>query len=182
MAASSWALEVEDMIGDPQKKPPSSIAGLFALVPLILGIVLVVISLSDITALRRLDLSGSSAAGTVVDVLKIERRGGFAYCPLVRFTTASGTVVQFKDSACGGPRDHRVGEQVRVFYIAGAPAESAAVDRGQSGWFISAFMGLIGALSIWLSIRFTLGLRRARRAFELKRIGQGSAADPSAPR
>jgi uncharacterized protein DUF3592 len=170
------------MIGDPQKKPPSASIGYFALIPLILGIVLVAISLSDITALRRLDLSGSSATGTVVDLLKIEMRRGSAYCPLVRFTTTSGTVVQFKDSACGGPRDHHVGEEVHVLYIAEAPAESAAVDRGQSGWFISAFMGLIGALSIWLSIRFTLGLRRARRDFELKRIAQVAAADPSALR
>ena len=170
------------MIGDPQKKPPSSITGLFALIPLILGTVLVVISLSDVAALRRLERSGSSATGTVVDVLKIEMRRAFAYCPLVRFTTASGTVVQFKDSACGGPQDHRVGEQVRVLYIAEAPAESAAVDRGRSGWFISACMGLIGVLSIWISIRFALGLRRARRAFQLKLAGQHSGADPPAPR
>jgi hypothetical protein len=161
------------MIGDSQKKPPAAVTGYFALIPLIVGIAMVGMSLSDIASMRRLEMRGLTASGTVVGELKQQMSQHDVYCPLVRFTATNGAVVQFKDSTCfQSPNHSPQGAQVNVRYIAEAPAESAAVDQGRSGYWSSAFTGLVGLLAITLAIQFIRGLRRARRAFQLKMAGQ----------
>jgi hypothetical protein len=171
------------MIAEPPKKPPLPVTGYLAMIPLIAGIGVLVSSLLDVAAMRRLELRGTTATGTIVGEVKKDLRHGPVYCPLVRFTAAGGAVVQFRDSSCNDS-PHRLadGAPVLVRYIAEAPAESAAVDQGRSGYWICAFTGAAGLLSIWLGIAILRGLRRARLAFEAKLgSGAGAAGGPVAP-
>jgi Protein of unknown function (DUF3592) len=150
------------MTGEVPKKPPLPVTGYLALIPLVVGIGMLFSSLSDIAEMRRLELRGAAATGTIVGEVKHDMRHGAVYCPLVRFTAAGGTVVQFRDVTCHDlPHHLPVGAPVLVHYIAEAPADSAAVDQGRSGYWIAAFTGGAGLLSIWLAIAIMRGLRRA---------------------
>lgn len=171
------------MIGDPQKKPPLAIMGYIALIPLAIGIIMLLTSLYDIIETRRLELLGSTATGTIVGEASQQVRSGYLYCPLVRFTAASGAVVQFRDNTCASvPHKRPDGAPVPVRYFAYAPRQSAAVDQGHTGYWLSAFTGVVGLLSVLLAVGIMRGLHRARRAFQLKLAGRASQGEPTAPR
>jgi len=171
------------MIGEPPKKPPLAITGYLALIPLVVGIGMLCSSLYDITTTRRLELGSLTATGMIVGEVRNETARGYMYCPIVRFKPAIGLTVQFKDSSCAGvPHERPDGAHVVVRYRADAPAESAAVAQGQSGYWISAFTGGAGLLSILLAIGVMRRLRRARLVFEVKQAAsKASERDPKAP-
>ncbi len=153
------------MIGNRAEKPPSALTGLLALIPLGVGSTLLVLGLSDLNSLWRLDSRGESTTGTVVYLLKIKARRGDEYCPLVRFTVPGGTVIQFTDRACGDSDKRQIGEQLRVRYLPESPAQSAAVDKGRAAWLMPGFAALLGLLSVSLAMSLIAKVRRARRRY-----------------
>jgi len=99
---------------------------LFALLLVVVG----ALSAREPLQLRR---DGVSAAGTVVALVArpMSDKGGSVQHAVVRFPASSGgDAIQFEDRMGASPPMYRVGESVRVLYLADSPARSAIVDRG----------------------------------------------------
>jgi hypothetical protein len=134
----------------------------------VFGIIFFVWGVIQSVMVLRLESMDSSARGTVID------RAGGIY-PVVRFTTASGASVQFRDHQGSKPASYSVGEKVRVRYRAGGPAESAAIDRGIWNWTGPAVFGLVTLLCTLFAIKL---LRvRDERPSPITLGGQGAATD-----
>jgi hypothetical protein len=100
---------------------------------------------------------GASAPGTVVELVAGPvAKGGSTERALVRFAASTGEAVWFEDTVASSPPPYRVGEAVRVVYLANSPAASAVIDRGiwnLLGPLIGAGIGLLGltmGVSIWM--------------------------------
>jgi hypothetical protein len=118
---------------------------------------------------------GSRADGTVVRIESKSNPGSegsqTTYYSVVRFETASGREVTFRDSiGSSHPIDKR-GEIVGVIYSP-EDLERAIIDRGIWNWAIPGGCGLIGALVLVASLRGLAGAYR-RRAVGMSPRGEG---------
>jgi hypothetical protein len=119
---------------------------------------------------------GSRADGTVVRIESKSNPGSegnqTTYDSVVRFETASGREVAFRDSiGSSHPIDER-GEIVRVIYDP-ADLEHAIIDRGIWNWAIPGGCGSFGALILAASLLGLVGAHR-RRAMGIDPRGEGS--------
>jgi hypothetical protein len=118
---------------------------------------------------------GSRAEGTVVRIESKSNPGSegsqTTYYSVVRFETANGREVTFRDSiGSSHPIDKR-GEIVGVIYSP-EDLEHAIIDRGIWNWAIPGGCGLIGALILVASLRGLAGAHR-RRVGEMSPRGEG---------
>jgi hypothetical protein len=118
---------------------------------------------------------GSQADGTVVRIESESNPGSegsqTTYYSVVRFETASGRGVTFRDAiGSSHPIDER-GEIVRVIYDP-ADLERAIIDRGVWNWAIPGGCGVVGALILAASLRGLIGAHR-RRVAGLNPRGEG---------
>jgi hypothetical protein len=74
-----------------------------------------------------------------------------SYFPAVRFVTANGASVEFKDKIGTYPTSYRVGETVTVLYrdTGGDPI----IDRGGWNWAPAILLGVLGCCFLFMSIR-----------------------------
>lgn len=93
------------------------------------GVILVIFGVYQGARIVRLEMTGERAAGEVVRLVEEESSsddGGSVYYPVVRYHTASGIAVEFKDSIGTNPPAYRGGEHVGVLYS----GTEAIIDRG----------------------------------------------------
>ena len=94
--------------------------------------------------------------GKVVEM--VERNsgeGGPTYAPKVRFTTALGQSVEFVASMSSSPPDFRVGEQVRVAYLADR-SEYSIFTLGQC-YGVSLFTTVLSAAAFLIALSLLYG-------------------------
>jgi len=118
---------------------------------------------------------GSRTDGSVVRIESKPNPGSegsqTTYYSVVRFETARGREITFRDSiGSSHPIDER-GEIVRVIYDP-ADLERAIIDRGIWNWAIPGGSGLLGALILVASLRGVVGAHR-RRAGGIDPRGEG---------
>jgi hypothetical protein len=89
----------------------------------------------EIVTTRQFPAAASAADGVVVKVdTDTDNKGHPSYHPVVRFVTASGRVVQYRDSVGDGSlQARRVGDSVRVLYDPANPRE-ARLDTWSNRW------------------------------------------------
>ena len=119
---------------------------------------------------------GSRTDGSVVRIESKSNPGSegsqTTYYSVVRFETARGREITFRDSiGSSHPIDER-GEIVQVIYDP-ADLESAIIDRGIWNWAIPGGSGLLGALILVASLRGLVGAHR-RRAVGIDPRGEGA--------
>jgi hypothetical protein len=144
-------------------------------------VVLLALGLIAFGAWRGRDLAvlqstGSRAQATVVRIESQSNPGSegsqTTYYSVVRFETASGREVTFRDSIGSSHPIDRRGEIVGVIYDPN-DLERAIIDRGVWNWAIPGGCGLIGALILWTSLRGLIGAHR-RRAGQIDASGEGA--------
>lgn len=79
----------------------------------------------------------SVTTGTVVEMIRDEQEDTFG--PVVEFTSPSGNVQRFKHKWMSSPPAYTVGQQVKVRYLSGNPA-NASIDLGILGELIVPFI------------------------------------------
>ena len=120
---------------------------------------------------------GSRAEGTVVRIESEFNPGSegsqTTYYSVVRFETAGGREVTFRDAiGSSHPIDKR-GEIVGVIYSPG-DLDRVIIDRGIWNWAIPGGCGLFGALILAASLRGLAGAHR-RRVVEMDPRGEGAS-------
>jgi hypothetical protein len=96
---------------------------------------------------RRKWAAARAAQGQVIDLERQVVTPGSAgvYCPVVRFSTETGQVVEFTSEHGSRPAMHKVGQTVRVRYDPLEPHQ-AEVDSALARWLVPGVMFAIGAL------------------------------------
>lgn len=105
----------------------------------------------------RLETLGMSAEGEIVRLVESSGTGnsGPSYYPVVKFTTADNKALEFRDEIGSNPPSHRIGDKVRVLYLATNPRESI-IDRGLlMNWAIPAILLLTAAIAAWFAIKIS---------------------------
>jgi hypothetical protein len=119
---------------------------------LVAGVAIIALGVYLGRSMLRLESAGLAAPGSVVALHTHLRRHTIVYRPVIRFTTASGSEVQFEDSSGSNPPAYRVGEQLRVRYLASTPANSAIIDQGIWNWSGPIILAVFGVLIIGIGI------------------------------
>ena len=125
------------------------------LFPLI-GIGLLAAGVLAVIRQRRRFAGALSATGVVLDLQREVVNPGRPgiYCPLVRFTTTSGQVVEFLSDYGSQPAMHKVGQSVAVRYDPQAP-EKAEIDSPLARWLVPGIMLVMGLGFIVLGCMLT---------------------------
>ncbi len=122
---------------------------------------------------RGRDLVWLQSAGSRVDgvVVRIEseynpdaENSSYTYYSVVRFETAAGREVTFRDSIGASHPIDKKDEVVGVIYDP-ADLDRAMIDRGLWNWAIPAGCASAGALVFWASVHGWLGAWRRRTGF-----------------
>jgi uncharacterized protein DUF3592 len=109
-----------------------------------LGAVLLVVGLVMFVQTRRFLATAATTQGTVVGYQqRRSSKGRVAYKPIVRFTTATGSVEEFTDSVSSSPPGYEEGAAVLVLYDAKNPGK-ARLDSGFRLWLLPALLSGIG--------------------------------------
>ena len=89
----------------------------------------------------------TAVEGVVIDLQREVYNPGSAgiYCPVVRFTTASGEQVEFQSEHGGRPALHKAGQTVTVLYDPGNP-QDAEIRSPLTRWLVPGLMVAIGLL------------------------------------
>jgi hypothetical protein len=128
------------------------------------GVVMFAVAAYAGRSMAQLEIAGLHAPGKVLELVRESSpRADYAYYPVVRFTTASGASVQFKDNHGSNPVEYRVGDDVQVLYLPSASSTSAIIDRGIWNWVLPGAFGLAGAVLIALGMRQIAAARSARQ-------------------
>jgi hypothetical protein len=117
------------------------------------GLALIFAGTSFGVQLVRLAYGAVPATGTVVDL--VSRRvgaGATTQHAVVRFSADDGRTVQFEDSVGTSPPMYRVGEQIRILYVPGAPEARPLVDHGLTGLLPTLLIGLPGLVCALLGL------------------------------
>jgi hypothetical protein len=124
-------------------------------ISIVIGLAMLAVAVGAGRSMSQFETAGVRASGKVLELVlrSAGRHGGSVYHPVVRFTTASGTLVQFEDRVGASPPQYQVGDDVQVLYLANAPPSSAVIDRGIGNWTLPAIFGLAGAALIALGLR-----------------------------
>jgi hypothetical protein len=129
-------------------------------VSILIGLAMLAVAVFAGRSLAQLEIAGLHAPGKVLQLVsRSASRGGSTYHPVVRFTTAGGTPVQFEDGVGTNPPQYSVGNDVQVLYLADAAPSSAMIDRGIGNWALSVGFGLAGVALIALGVRQTSSVR-----------------------
>jgi hypothetical protein len=140
---------------------------LFLFFPL-LGALLLGLGVRSFVTTERFLAKASTADGVVVRVVAA---GGDTYSPVVRFVTASGQVVEYKDHVGSDPPAYRVGDSVRVFYDPANP-QKARLDSWLSRWFGATILTILGVVFLFVGVVLLLLGRESPRM----RRGRGGTA------
>ncbi len=109
-----------------------------------LGAVLLVAGLVVFIRTRRFLATAATTQGTVVGFQqRRSSKGRVSYKPMVRFTTATGSVQEFTDSVSSSSPAYDEGASVPVRYDASNPSK-ARLDTGFRLWLLPALLGGIG--------------------------------------
>ncbi|MCB9991114.1 MAG: DUF3592 domain-containing protein [Rhodospirillales bacterium] len=112
------------------------------------------------------NLSGKAmiAQGEVVDLRsRSDSDGGYTYYPVVEYHTISGETARFEGKTGSNPPMHKVGNRVMVLYDPERPSK-AIIDHGIMNWLPSLGLMLLGALMVFHSLKWLVGIMgRARR-------------------
>ena len=109
-----------------------------------LGAVLLIAGLVVFLRTRTFLATAATAQGTVVGYQqRRSSQGSVTYAPIVRFTTARGSVEEFTDSVSSSSPPHHEGAAVSVRYDANKPS-NARLDSGFRLWLAPALLGGIG--------------------------------------
>lgn len=109
-----------------------------------LGAVLLVAGLVVFLRTRSFLATAATTQGTVVGYQqRRSSKGRVTYKPMVRYTTATGSVVEFTDSVSSSPPAYEEGALVPVRYDANNPSK-ARLDSGFRLWLLPALLSGIG--------------------------------------
>src|SRR6266446_2278674 len=131
---------------------------------LLVGLVFVTIGLAVLTSgvvaavkQKRKFARGMAATGTVINLVKKIFNPGSAgvYCPVVRFTTGTGELVEFESGFGTMPASHRVGQTIAVRYDVANP-QSAEVDSATANWFVPGCTIAMGFLFLAMGLVFVV--------------------------
>ncbi|HTW38531.1 MAG TPA: DUF3592 domain-containing protein [Steroidobacteraceae bacterium] len=136
--------------GPPSGRARTVLHGFGALL-LLTGLIQLVPGVWDLAAMLRVETGGLRTSGQVVALQGLKDVKGFtSLYPVVRFTTATGASVQFRDRLTGS---FPIGTRVPVMYRAEAPADTATIRRPVMNWVHGAAFGTVGLLLAALGIR-----------------------------
>jgi hypothetical protein len=91
------------------------------------------------------------AVGTVVDLRERDSDDGSTYSAVVKYRDRQGTSFEFVDSFSSSPPHYRTGETVNVLYSREDP-NKAQIDRGPLNYWLTALLGVPGALFLLMGL------------------------------
>ena len=116
---------------------------------------------------RRLSLlesTGRRTEGTVVSLQLESTLRSSSYYPIVRFRSADGSIVEFRDGTGRNPPAYHEGDPVTVLYLVHSPERSAIIDRKGWNWLGPVALCLFGTLLALVALRVKLGWLAALRS------------------
>ena len=130
---------------------------LVGLLFLVIGVAVLISGIVAAVKQKRKSARGVAATGTVIDLVKKIFNPGSAgvYCPVVRFTTGTGELVEFESGFGTMPASHRVGQTIAVRYDVGNP-RSAEVDSATANWFVPGCTIAMGFLFLAMGLVFVV--------------------------
>jgi hypothetical protein len=166
---------------------------ILSLVFVLLGIVLLTLSVSELRRRKEFIERASLARGAITEVIRRRastsmRGSSFAtrYYYRVRYDTGRGESVEFVNSDWHGSPEYRVGEEVPVLYHPDDPG-GAAINSFSLLWFDFGLLSVLGACflgagscNLWITAspakRFRSGasVRELREAFRRGKLTRGS--------
>jgi len=103
-----------------------------------------------------LQSTGERTQGAVLFLELKTNLHGSTYYPVVQFTTAAGTTVQFRDVMGSNPPAYREGEPVNVLYFRNLPERTATIDRGMLDWLAPGVLCVMGSflagIALWVRL------------------------------
>jgi hypothetical protein len=103
-----------------------------------------------------LQSTGERTQGAVLFLELKTNLHGSTYYPVVQFTTAEGTTVQFRDVMGSNPPAYREGEPVSVLYFRNLPERTATIDRGMLDWLAPGVLCVMGSflagIALWVRL------------------------------
>jgi Protein of unknown function (DUF3592) len=103
-----------------------------------------------------------------------DNEGHTSYHPVVQFVTASGQVVQYRDSVGQNPPAYRVGDPVRVLCDPANP-QKARLDTWSSRWLSITILTIVGVGFLFAIVVVMLFSRESRREGRAREARQRSA-------
>ena len=130
---------------------------LVGLLFLVIGVAVLISGIVAAVKQKRKSARGVAATGRVIDLVKKIFNPGSAgvYCPVVRFTTGTGDLVEFESGFGTMPASHRVGQTITVRYDAANP-QSAEVDSATANWFVPGCTIAMGFLFFAMGLAFVV--------------------------
>lgn len=99
--------------------------------------------------------AADSTIGTVVELRERDSSDGDStYSAVVEFSDRTGAIFKFVDSFSSSPPDYHTGQSVNVLYNRDTPAK-AQIDRGLLNYWLTALLGIPGALFLLMGIHST---------------------------
>ncbi len=139
--------------GPPRGRTRTALHGFGALL-LFWGLIQLVPGLWDLGSMLRVATAGLRTTGEVIALHEMtDLKGIRNVYPVVRFTTASGTSVQFQERLASS---FPVGSRVPVMYRPEAPADTATIRRPVMNWVHGAVFSFAGLLLSVLGLRLLL--------------------------
>ncbi|HWW78983.1 MAG TPA: DUF3592 domain-containing protein [Steroidobacteraceae bacterium] len=103
-----------------------------------------------------LQSTGERTQGTVLFLELKTNLHGSTYYPVVQFTTAEGTTVEFRDVMGSNPPAYREEEPVNVLYFRNLPEQTATIDRGMLDWLAPGVLCVMGSflagIALWVRL------------------------------
>ena len=103
-----------------------------------------------------LQSTGERTQGSVLFLELKTNLHGSTYYPVVQFTTAEGTTVQFRDGMGSNPPAYREGDPVNVLYFRNLPEQTATIDRGVLDWLTPGVLcvmgGFLAGIALWVRL------------------------------
>ena len=135
----------------------------------LVGTVLLAVAIALGWHTRQFLASSQRAVGTVVDLLpsRSSSGGSVMYSPVFEFRAADGRMHEVRSSVASSPPGYEEGEEVTVWYPAGAPGQ-ARLDSFFELWGGATIVGGIGAVFFAIGAGLWVGgLRSARTVRDL---------------
>jgi hypothetical protein len=134
----------------------------------------IALALGGLFMLRRAREFAAQAQSAVGRVIRLHeeptRRGGYFYCPVVQFRTATGAEVEFTSSFGSRPARHKIGQSVAVLYD---PADPAGAQLGGGANYFSGSVVLV--IGLGFSAFGVVGMGLPGAIGEALRPGSGAA-------
>lgn len=94
-----------------------------------------------------------ATTGTVIELTMQVTQRGSIFCPVVEFTTLTGTQIRFTSEFGSRPAGYKIGQSVNVRYDAADP-QKAEIESPMNRWLVPLILVFMGVIACCMGIVF----------------------------